>query len=333
MENMLILAKAAMAMMIGFILSIITAIIIIPILKSLKAGQKVSLHIGERHLKKDGTPTLGGFIFIIPTILTLLLLYFRGSIEISHNLIILVFVFLAYAALGFADDFLKLKFKNNKGISIGAKLLIQTFIALVFFYIFMKNGGEPTLEITSLNIIVPMGWTFGLLILFLLVGTSNAVNITDGLDGLAGGLSLIAFLAFGLISWNTGWMEGYQEIAIFCFVLVGSIFGFLVFNSHPAKIFMGDTGSLALGAALATIAIITRHELSLALVGGVFVIETLSSFIQIIAITRFKKKVFKMAPLHHHFEQLGWAERDIVKLFWVVGLLLAMAAITYGVWI
>ena len=128
-------------------------------------------------------------------------------------------------------------------------------------------------------------------------------------------------------------MEGYQEVGIFCFVLVGSLFGFLLFNSYPAKVFMGDTGSLALGAALAATAILTKHELSLALVGGVFVIETLSSLIQMISIIYFKKKVFKMAPLHHHFEQIGWKEQDIVKLFYVIGLLLAMGAITYGVWL
>ena len=218
-------------------------------------------------------------------------------------------------------------------LSITFKLLIQTIIALVFFYIFIKNGGAPTVEISSLGIKIDLNWTYGLFILFLLVGTSNAVNITDGLDGLAGGLSLIAFLAYGLIAWNTGWLEGYQEIAIFCFILVGSLFGFLLYNTHPAKIFMGDLGSMALGGALATIAILTRHELSLAVVGGVFVVETLSSLIQIIAIRKFHRKIFKMAPLHHHFEQLGWAERDIVKLFWVVGLLLAMVMITYGIWL
>ena len=128
-------------------------------------------------------------------------------------------------------------------------------------------------------------------------------------------------------------MEGYQEIGIFCFVLIGSLFGFLIFNGHPAKVFMGDTGSLALGGALAAIAILTKHELSLALVGGVFVVETLSSLIQMIAIIKFHKKVFKMAPLHHHFEQCGWEEQDIVRWFYVAGLLLAMAAITYGIWL
>lgn len=330
---MLILAKAAMAMMLGFVISIIAGLIIIPLLKKFHIGQNVSRTINERHLKKEGTPTMGGLIFIVPTIIALILLYFRGSIEYSHNLFILIFVFLAYALLGFADDYLKVKFHNNKGISITTKFLIQMVIALVFFFVFMKNGGDSTLVFTFLNLEIPLGWTFGLFILFLLVGSSNAVNITDGLDGLAGGLSVIAFLAFGIIAWNTGWMEGYQEVAIFCFVLVGSLLGFLVFNSHPAKVFMGDLGSLSLGAALATIAILTRHELSLALIGGVFVVETLSSLIQMIAIIKFKKKIFKKAPLHHHFEELGWTEQDIVKLFYVVGLLLAMAAITYGVWL
>ena len=330
---MLILAKAAMALLLGFILAIITGVILIPILRRFHIGQYVSHYIGERHLKKEGTPTMGGLIFIVPTIVALVLLYFNQSIEISHNLIILIFVFLAYATLGFIDDYLKIKYHNNKGLSIVAKLLIQMIIALVFFYIFMSNGGKSDLVISSLGITIPLGWTFGLFILFLLVGTSNAVNITDGLDGLAGGLSAIAFFAFGLISWNAGWMEGYQEVAIFCFIIAGALLGFLVFNAHPAKVFMGDLGSLSLGAALATIAIITRHELSLAVIGGVFVIEALSSLIQIIAIRKFHKKIFKRAPLHHHFEVLGMNEQDIVRYFWVAGLILAMAAITYGVWL
>ncbi len=330
---MLILAKTALAMMLGFIFAIITGIIVIPLLKKVNFRQHVSHVIGERHLKKEGTPTMGGIIFIIPVLVTLFLLYLRGSIELNHNLIILLFVFLAYAFLGFMDDWLKVKYNNNQGLCISTKFLIQMVIALIFFYIFMKNGGEPVLKISSLNLVLPMGWTFGLFILFLLVGTSNAVNITDGLDGLCGGLSMIAFVAFGIITWNTTWMEGYQEVAIFCFVLVGALLGFLLFNSNPAKVFMGDLGSLSLGAAMATVAIITRHELSLALIGGVFVVETLSSMIQIIAIRKFHKKVFKMAPLHHHFEQLGYSENDIVKAFYVVGLILAMAAITYGVWL
>lgn len=330
---MLILAKAAMALMLGFVLSIITGVILIPLLRKLHFGQSVSLTIGERHLKKNGTPTIGGLIFIIPTIVSLLLLWFRGSIEMTSNLTIVLFVFISYALLGLADDLLKIVFKNNKGLSIMFKLLMQTIIALVFFYIFIRNGGAPEIRISAINLYIYMGWTYGLFILFLLVGSSNAVNITDGLDGLAGGLSAIAFLAYGLIAWNTTWLVGYQEIAIFCFVLIGSLLGFLVFNTHPAKVFMGDTGSLALGGSLAAIAILTRHELSLAVVGGVFVIETLSSLIQIISIRKFHKKIFKMAPLHHHFEKLGWEENDIVKMFWIIGLILAMLMITYNVWL
>ncbi len=330
---MLILAKAAMAMMLGFILAIASGLVFIPLLRNLNIGQMVSREINKRHLEKEGTPTMGGIIFIFPVVLSLILLYINGSIKLSYNLTILVFVFLAYAFLGGIDDFLKVKFKNNAGISIVTKFLIQMIIALVFFYLFMRSGGHTTLVFSALNLTIPLGWMFGIFILFLLVGTTNAVNITDGLDGLAAGLSAIAFLAYGIISWNCGWLEGYQEIAIFCFLIVGALFGFLVYNSHPARVFMGDLGSLSLGGALATIAILTRHELSLAIIGGVFVIETLSSFIQIVSIRRFNKKVFLKAPLHHHFEELKWQEGDIVKLFWVIGLLLAMAAITYGVWL
>ena len=330
---MLILAKTALAMMLGFIFAIICGLIFIPFLKKINFRQHVSETIGERHQKKEGTPTMGGIIFIFPVLITLFLLYLRGSIEINHNLIIVLLVFLSYAVLGFIDDWLKVRYHNNQGLRISTKFLLQMLIALIFFYIFMKNGGEPVIDITSLHIAIPMGWTFGLFILFLLVGSSNAVNITDGLDGLCGGLSMIAFVALGIITWNTTWMEGYQEVAIFCFVLVGALLGFLLFNTHPALVFMGDLGSLSLGATMAAICIVTRHELSLAVIGGVFVIETLSSMIQIVAIRKFHRKVFKMAPLHHHFEQLGWGETDIVKMFYVVGLLLAMAAITYGVWI
>ena len=330
---MLILAKSVLGLMLGFVLSLIAAVILIPILKKLKVGQSVSKLINERHLKKDGTPTIGGLIFIIPTIIIMVILHLRGSIEFNANLIILMFVFLAYGALGFVDDFLKVKFHNNKGLSIVSKLIFQTIIALVFYIIYRNNGGDSNLVISSLGIDWSLGWVFGIFILLVLVGTTNAVNISDGLDGLAGGLSVVAILAYGVIAWGSKWILGYQEIAIFAFVLTGAILGFLVFNTHPAKVFMGDTGSLALGGALATIAILTKHELSLLLIGGVFVIETLSSAIQIIAIRKFHKKVFLKAPLHHHFEELGWEETDIVKLFWVVGLFLAMIGIIYGVWL
>lgn len=330
---MLILAKSILGLMLGFVLALIAGFILIPLLKKLHIGQSVSHLINARHLKKDGTPTIGGLIFIIPTILIMLLLYFRKSVDLSPNLIILMFVFLSYGLLGFVDDFLKVRYHNNKGLPTLVKLALQTVIAIVFYIIFKNNGGESTLVITSLGLNINLGWAYGLFILLVLVGTTNAVNITDGLDGLAGGLSALAFMAYGVIAWGTTWLSGYQDIAIFSFVLVGSLIGFLFFNAYPAKVFMGDTGSLALGAALATIAILTRHEMSLILIGGVFVVETLSSLIQIIAIRKFHTKVFKKAPLHHHFEELGWAETDIVKVFWTAGFLLSMIGIIYGVWL
>lgn len=330
---MLILAKSILGLMLGFVLALIAGFILIPLLKKLHIGQSVSHLINARHLKKDGTPTIGGLIFIIPTILIMLLLYFRKSVELTHNLVILMFVFLSYGLLGFIDDFLKVRYHNNKGLPTLVKLALQTVIAIVFYIIFKNNGGESTLVITSLGLNINLGWAYGLFILLVLVGTTNAVNITDGLDGLAGGLSALAFMAYGVIAWGTTWLSGYQDIAIFSFVLVGSLIGFLFFNAYPAKIFMGDTGSLALGAALATIAILTRHEMSLILIGGVFVVETLSSLIQIIAIRKFHTKVFKKAPLHHHFEELGWAETDIVRVFWTAGFLLSMIGIIYGVWL
>jgi len=276
---------------------------------------------------------MGGLIFIIPTIIAMLLLYIRGSLEISSSLIIILFVFISYSLLGLADDLKKIKRHHNDGLTVVQKLVVQILIAIVFFYIYMKDGGSTHLIVTSLNLDIDLKWAYGFFILFLLVGSSNAVNITDGEDGLAGGLAAIAFLSFGIISWGSHWIQGYQEIAIFCFILVGSLLGFLVYNTHPAKVFMGDTGSLGLGATLAAVAILTKHELSLAVIGGVFIAETLSSFIQIIAIRKFGKKVFLMAPLHHHFEQLGWEETDIVKLFWIVGFMLGMGAIYYGVWL
>lgn len=330
---MLILAKTVLGIMLGFIISLIAGLIIIPILRKKKLGQQTCKLINDRHIKKEGTPTIGGLIFIIPTILSIILLYLKGSLKFNHNLVILVFVFISYALLGYVDDMLKIKRHNNEGISIKIKFIVQLLIAIVFYFIYKYNGGLTDLTISLFGFKLQMGYFFGVFILFLLVGTTNAVNITDGLDGLCGGLSVMAFLSYGVIAWGSYWISGYQEIAIFCFVLVGALLGFLVFNTHPAKVFMGDTGSLALGAALATVAIVTRHEISLAIIGGVFVVETLSSLIQIIAIRKFNKKIFKKAPLHHHFEQLGWSETDIVKLFWIAGFMLGMLGIIYGVWL
>ena len=330
---MLTLTKSLFALMIGFLLSTAFGLIAIPILKKIKAGQRINVYV-EAHQRKSGTPTMGGLIFIIPTIITTIILLLTDKIEFSVNLLIVMFVFISYGLIGFLDDYLSIKQNQNKGLSQIQKLLLQFIVALIFYILYRKyTDANSVLEITLLNIEWKLDWFYGVFILFLLVGASNAVNLTDGLDGLAGGLSAISFLAFGLIAWGSYWIEGYQDIGIFSFILVGSIMGFLVYNTNPAKVFMGDTGSLTLGATLATIAIITGHELSLAVIGGVFVIETLTVIIQLTSVILFKKKIFLMTPIHHHFERLGWREGDIVKLFWIIGFILCLLALIYGVWL
>ncbi len=330
---MLVLAKAMLALMIGFILAILCGLVLIPFLKRNKIGQSVSIFLKEKHKDKDGVPTMGGFIFILPTIVTIGLLLWVNKIEWSENLGIILLVFVAYGILGFIDDYLIIRRKNNIGLTEIQKLFGQLVIAILFFYIFIKSDHNPGLNIHTLGIEIHMGWLYGLFLLFILVASSNAVNITDGLDGLAGGLSLIAFLAMGLIAWNSTWVSGYESIAIFCFILVGALLGFLFYNTHPAKIFMGDTGSLSLGATMASVAILTNHEITFIIIAGVFIIETLVCIIQTLSMVYCGKKIFLMTPLHHHFEKLGWDERDIVKMFWVFGLILAMCGVLFAVWI
>lgn len=330
---MLILTKSIMAMMISFIFAVITALIIIPLLKNMHAAQSLSIYLQRAHKSKEGTPTMGGLIFIIPTILITLIFIYLNKIKITYTLIIILFTFISYAIIGFIDDYLIIKRHNNKGLTKNQKFSLQVLVAIIFFYLFMKSGSEPLLWIHSLNFKQNIGWLYGVFILFVLVASSNAVNLTDGLDGLAGGLSVISFLTFGIISWNTGWLEGYEDIAIFAFTLIGALLGFLLFNTNKAKVFMGDTGSLCLGATLGAYAITTRHELLLVVIGLVFVLETLSCIIQIIVYKLTKKRVFPMTPIHHTFEKKGWKETDIVKLFWTVGLIANMLALAYGVWL
>jgi len=318
--------------MIGLIFSVCLAYILIPLLHKFKASQSLSIYLDERHKEKKGTPTMGGLIFILPSLFIIGLLLYLHKITFSYNLGIVLFTFFGYGCIGFLDDFLIILRHNNKGLSENAKFILQIIIAIVFFYLFMVANNEPLLWIHSLGIKWDIGWFYGLFILFVLVASSNAVNLTDGLDGLAGGLSAIAFGTFGIITWATGWLEGYEAIALFCFVLLGCILGFLIFNVKPAKVFMGDTGSLALGATLGTIAILTRHEILLIVIGIVFVIETSTCLIQRYYYKLTHKRIFPMTPIHHTFEKLGWKEQDIVKLFWIIGLLGSMLAIIYGVW-
>ena len=326
---MLLLTKAIFAIMIGFLCSSVLGLILIPILKKIKVRQKISIFVGETHRKKEGTPTMGGLIFILTTVVATLGLLITGKISYTSNLGIVLLVFVGYAFIGFLDDFLSIKKHNNEGLTTYQKLFLQVLIAVGFFYIYMRSGGQTAWVVGTLHIDIEMGWLYGLFILLVLVGASNAVNLTDGLDGLAGGLSAIAFVAFSLISL----MVGFEDMGIFSLILVGSIMGFLIYNTHPAKIFMGDTGSLALGGVMGAMAILTHRELTLLVVAGVFVIETLSVIVQVFWVQVFKRKLFLMTPIHHHFEKLGWQETDIVKLFWVFGLFLAMAGIIFGVWL
>lgn len=328
---MIILTKAVLVMMISLILSIITGLILIPLLHKFKANQRLSIYLEEKHKKKMGTPTMGGLIFILPTILVMIIMYLFGKIKFNASILILMLTFVFYSLIGFIDDFLIIKRNNNKGLSESAKFILQVIVAIIFFYLFMVSGNEPLLWIHTLGIKLNIGFFYGLLILLVLVSSSNAVNITDGLDGLAGSLSLIVFLTLGIISYNTGWLLGYEEIALFSFALAGSLIGFLVFNLNPAKIFMGDTGSLALGASMGAIAILTRHEILLIVIGIVFVIETLTCIIQRVYYKFTHKRFFLMTPIHHSFEKKGYNEREIVKIFCLIGIIASMIALIYSV--
>ena len=325
------ITKSVMAMLIGFVLAMIMAIILIPLLKKIHAGQNISIYLRKAHKNKQGTPTMGGLIFIIPTFLTIIILFCLNKIHFSYTLLIILFTLFSYTLIGFIDDYLIIKRHNNKGLSQTAKLALQTLVAIIFFYLFMKGGNEPLLWVHSLNFKLDIGFFYGLFILFVLVAASNAVNLTDGLDGLAGGLAFICFVTFGIIAWNTGWLDGYEDIAFLSFVMAGALLGFLMFNVNPAKVFMGDTGSLALGATLGAYAIMTRHEVLLVLIGLVFVIETLSCIIQMVYYKFTKKRIFPMTPIHHTFEKMGMKENVIVRMFWMVGLVASLLALIYGV--
>ncbi len=326
---MYLLTKSILAAMLGFISAVILGFILIPILKKLHLGQRISSYVGERHIAKEGTPTFGGLIFIIPTLLVTFVLLLTHKMELTEDLKIVLFVFITHALIGFTDDFLSHKKGKNEGLTTLQKLFMQLFIALVVFYLYIKNGGQTSLVVSTLGINIEMKWLYGIFILFILVGSSNAVNLTDGLDGLAGGLSAVSFVAFSLISL----MVGYTDMGIFSLILTGALVGFLFYNAYPAKIFMGDTGSLSLGAVMGIIAILTHREITLLIVAFVFVIETLSVILQVIWVKCFNRRLFLMTPIHHHFEKLGMAEVDIVRMFWLVGLILAMAGIIFGVWL
>ena len=306
------------------------SILVIFIGFKLKVNQSLSIYLERSHNSKSGTPTMGGLIFILPVLVIVLFMFIFGKFKFSYNFIIVLFTFISYALIGFFDDLLIILRHNNRGLSVNQKFFLQLIVSVIFFYLFMKGGNEPLLWIHTFGIKYKIGFFYGVIILLILVATSNAVNITDGLDGLAAGLSIISFVCVSIISFNTEWLEGYREIALFGFVLVGSLFGFLMFNSNPAKVFMGDTGSLCLGATLASICILTRHELLLIIIGIVFVFETVTCLLQVFYFKLTRRRLFPITPIHHTFERY-YSERDVVKIFWLIGIIGGLISLIFGI--
>nr|WP_309099280.1 phospho-N-acetylmuramoyl-pentapeptide-transferase [Fredinandcohnia onubensis] len=313
---------------IGFIISVILSPIFIPFLRRLKFGQSIREEGPKSHQKKSGTPTMGGIIILVSILLTTLLVSNQLG-ELSVTTYLLLFVTIGYGVLGFLDDFIKVVLKRNLGLTSRQKLFGQIVIAIIFYFIFKQNNFSTAISIPGTDFEFDLKLLYVLLLIVWLVGFSNAVNLTDGLDGLVSGTAAIAFGAFAVLAWN----QAQYDVAIFCVAVVGAVLGFLVFNANPAKVFMGDTGSLALGGAIATVAIMLKLEILLLLIGGVFVIETLSVIIQVISFKTTGRRVFRMSPLHHHYELVGWSEWRVVVTFWTVGLLCAILGIYIEVWI
>ena len=290
----------------------------------------------ENHIiKKIGTPTMGGVLILIGLFSGVLL---WGDLN-NPYIWFLIFIVGSFGLLGAYDDLKKIKFKNSEGISSKYKLILQILLALIGIYILITFSNSP--EIKKLyvpffkSIIINLGWFFLPFYVFVIVGSSNAVNLTDGLDGLATVPVILVAACFAFISYVTGnvvfsdylqitYIEDVGEVTIFCGSIIGACIGFLWFNAPPAKIFMGDTGSLALGSSLGGIGIITKHEIVLAITGGLFVLEAVSVIVQVISFKLTGKRIFRMAPIHHHFEKKGWAESTIVVRFWIISIILAM---------
>lgn len=317
-----------MTLFVAFIIAIVISPFFIPFLRRLKFGQSIREEGPSWHQSKSGTPTMGGIVILLSVVLAAIGIgIFFDVMNVETYL--LLFVLLGYGLIGFLDDFIKVVMKRNLGLTSKQKLFGQLLIAIIFFFVLKQTEYETTVAIPGTDISVDLGWMYVIFLIFMLVGASNAVNLTDGLDGLLSGTAAIAFGTYAVLAYN---LEQY-EVAIFSIAIVGAVLGFLVFNAHPAKVFMGDTGSLALGGAIAAIAILTKMELLLILIGGVFVLETLSVIIQVTSFKLTGKRVFKMSPLHHHFEMSGWSEWRVVITFWLVGLLFAGLAIYIEVWV
>ncbi len=328
------------AIITALIISFLLGPVLIDLLKSRQTkGQPIRSDGPEGHLaSKKGTPTMGGLLILVALTLATLLWADLGNVYVWAVLGVTI----AYGTIGFLDDYLKVIRQSSDGLSAKLKLLLQAVIALVAAFSIMHQLPAPltsTLAVPFLkNVLLNLGWAFVLFAVVVMVGASNAVNLTDGLDGLAIVPVMIAAGVFALIAYLVGnsffsnylqlhYVPGAGELAVFCGALVGGGLGFLWFNAPPAKVFMGDTGSLSLGGALGAVSVVTKHELVLAIVGGIFVLETVSVIVQVLSFKLTGKRIFAMAPLHHHFEKKGWAESTIVIRFWIIASILALAGL------
>ena len=307
-------------------------------LQKMQIGQQVRDDGPQSHLVKKGTPTMGGLLIIFAVVISTFL---WANLSINYVWLVLL-VTAGYGLIGFIDDYSKLAGKSSKGIPGKTRLIAEIIIALfVSMILYLKPGFNLYVTIPFFKTLLPdLGWGYILLSTFIIVGAANAVNLTDGLDGLAIGPAVICFATYILFAYFSGnikvasylrvpYIPGAGELAVFCGALVGAGLGFLWFNAYPAEVFMGDVGSLSLGGALGTVAVITKQEILLAIVGGIFVVETFSVIAQV---GYFKmtggKRILRMAPLHHHFELKGWAEPKVIVRFWIISILLALLAIS-----
>lgn len=316
------------AMALAFALSLILAPLFIRRLKKLNYGQRIREDGPRRHLKKAGTPTMGGLIFLAS--LLAMSIFFRPLSAPYTAMFLLV---LGHGTIGFLDDFLKVYRRRSLGLKARSKLLGQLVLISFFSLFLLWTGHSTVVEIPFVKGDFDLGLLYYFLVFIIIMGTSHGVNLTDGIDGLAAGTAILSLVAYLFIAlWR-----GMPELAFFCAVLTGSTFGFLIFNLHPARIFMGDVGSLSLGAGLAALAILTKTEFYLIVIGGVFVLETLSVIIQVLIFQTTGKRLFRMSPLHHHFELGGWSEWQVVMGFWAVAFIFALLALvdlgTFNIWI
>jgi phospho-N-acetylmuramoyl-pentapeptide-transferase len=314
------LQKIYMAIIYAMVVCVISGPFFLPLLRKLKFGQHIRTDGPKAHLKKAGTPTMGGLIILLSLTLSLIL-----TGELSSRVCVIFLVTLGFGLIGFFDDFIKVVRKRSLGLRAYEKILGQLILAAVFTYVAVVYQGRGTdLVIPGIKTSLDLGWFYIPFAILVMVGATNAVNLTDGLDGLAAGVTIFVAVAYLLIS--RAW--GFVDLSLFSAALLGSCLGFLFFNIHPARVFMGDTGSLALGGAIGALAILTKTELMLPILGGVYVLEALSVIVQV-AYFRITggKRLLLMSPLHHHYELLGWSEQQVVLTFWTVAALFAILAV------